>query len=490
MLKVLLVDDEYIVLKGLKTMLAGQTNIEVEVYTASDAFEALEKLPEIRPDVIVADLNMPEMDGLAMIERIIDQGFACRFLILTGYEKVEYLKKAIRYRVVDYLLKPVNKQLLIQNLQIIQKEKKSKEEQTLFRLKMHILYNEPQPDQLSKQKLQELLPHPYLCICVRLAGEREDYEFRRLISNYCDSWLDLYQANMHICILNFSQLLERRVIAEIWDIIYQGDRHPIGIGPIESMDRFAQRIQLSTASVPFVYAVKDLICCYLARPNQANEFFSEPFDEDDAALLNVMGIMQNKLEATVYLDRLMQEDELPQKIFADVYTSVVACDLVMTGSSIQLESIASSYFGLTLRVIDTYELSAIVLDMLTHSWDYDRDISEQKEPAVYTEKVGLAVAYINQHYSEDLSLDVVAEQVRLHPSYLSHCFKKEVGISFLGYLHKIRIEAACKLLARNPRLSVESISQQVGYHTPTYFHKIFRSRIQDSPSQWRVKNMN
>lgn len=67
-MNVLLVDDEYIVLKGMEAMLLSQKSLDLKVFTAGDAFEGLEQIPLIRPDVVIADVNMPEMDGLEMME--------------------------------------------------------------------------------------------------------------------------------------------------------------------------------------------------------------------------------------------------------------------------------------------------------------------------------------------------------------------------------------------------------------------------------------
>ena len=69
MLKLLLVDDEYIVLKGLEIVLRDQKEVSLEIRTAIDAVDAYEKAEGWTPDVIIADINMPEIDGLTMLER-------------------------------------------------------------------------------------------------------------------------------------------------------------------------------------------------------------------------------------------------------------------------------------------------------------------------------------------------------------------------------------------------------------------------------------
>ena len=109
MLKLLLVDDEYIVLKGLEIVLRDQKEVSLEIRTAIDAVDAYEKAEGWTPDVIIADINMPEIDGLTMLERLSVTIPLCRFIIVSGYEENEYLKRALKLHVDDYLLKPVDK---------------------------------------------------------------------------------------------------------------------------------------------------------------------------------------------------------------------------------------------------------------------------------------------------------------------------------------------------------------------------------------------
>ena len=68
-LNVLLVDDEYLVLKGLEIILSEQTETSVKIVTAMDVEDALNKLTSFRPDVIITDINMPESNGFELIKQ-------------------------------------------------------------------------------------------------------------------------------------------------------------------------------------------------------------------------------------------------------------------------------------------------------------------------------------------------------------------------------------------------------------------------------------
>ncbi|GBF75610.1 DNA-binding response regulator [Paenibacillus sp. 598K] len=109
MLKLMIVDDEPFMLKGLINIIEkGQTPCS-EIVSAYDGYEALERLEHYRPDLLITDIQMPEMNGLELIRKVRERGLCQRFLILTGYDDPVYLHQAIRCKVIDYLLKPINK---------------------------------------------------------------------------------------------------------------------------------------------------------------------------------------------------------------------------------------------------------------------------------------------------------------------------------------------------------------------------------------------
>lgn len=95
-----------------------------------------------------------------------------------------------------------------------------------------------------------------------------------------------------------------------------------------------------------------------------------------------------------------------------------------------------------------------------------------------------AIEYINENHAEDLSLEVVAQAVELSPYYLSHLFSDELGITFLNYLTRVRMEKAKSLLL-NTNMTVQEIAYEVGYNDPSYFTKVFKKLEGRTPTQYR-----
>lgn len=109
MLNLMIVDDEPIIIKGLTNIVKKSNTPCKEIVTASDGHDALEKMEAFKPDLLITDIEMAEMNGLELIREAQERQLCKRFIILTGYEETVYLREAIRRKVIDYLLKPINK---------------------------------------------------------------------------------------------------------------------------------------------------------------------------------------------------------------------------------------------------------------------------------------------------------------------------------------------------------------------------------------------
>jgi YesN/AraC family two-component response regulator len=117
MLNLLVVDDEPLILAGLSTIIRNANTSFHHIETANDGIEALEKLKSFQPHLIITDIHMPEMSGLEFIKLAKENNLCHRFIILTGYDEFGYARQALRFQVLDYLLKPVDKEELVSILE-------------------------------------------------------------------------------------------------------------------------------------------------------------------------------------------------------------------------------------------------------------------------------------------------------------------------------------------------------------------------------------
>ncbi len=130
-LKVLLVDDEVKIREGFKRLLDWEEHDLEVIGEASDGLEALSKIDEYKPNIVVVDINIPIMNGLKVIEMSKVRHPNTAFIIVSGYDDFNYCKQALKLQIADYLLKPVDYEefgTVIDNLRISLYEKKIEED--------------------------------------------------------------------------------------------------------------------------------------------------------------------------------------------------------------------------------------------------------------------------------------------------------------------------------------------------------------------------
>jgi two-component system response regulator YesN len=108
MYRLLVVDDEPIIVDGMYQLLQAEEELALDVYRAYSGDEALEKLNAMRYDIVLSDIRMPGMSGLELQQHINDRWPACKVIFLTGHPDFEYVQTAMRNKSVDYILKTEN----------------------------------------------------------------------------------------------------------------------------------------------------------------------------------------------------------------------------------------------------------------------------------------------------------------------------------------------------------------------------------------------
>lgn len=125
MIRVLLVEDEELIREGLKlTTPWKEWGMEV-VGEAGDGEEGVQKILELKPDIVITDVKMPKMDGLEMIERLRGR-VSCEYIILSGYDEFAFVKQAMHLEVHEYLLKPVDDEEFKEALEKVSKKIKKR----------------------------------------------------------------------------------------------------------------------------------------------------------------------------------------------------------------------------------------------------------------------------------------------------------------------------------------------------------------------------
>ncbi|VUX38484.1 response regulator [Blautia luti] len=116
-MKVLIVEDEKNIALGIADILRSRGTIPVSIRFASDGQDAWDSYRDSHIDLIITDIRMQQMNGLDMMELFYKQNKNIQFIVISGYDNFSYAQRAIRYDVIEYLLKPVDTSMLLSAVQ-------------------------------------------------------------------------------------------------------------------------------------------------------------------------------------------------------------------------------------------------------------------------------------------------------------------------------------------------------------------------------------
>lgn len=122
MLRIVVIDDEIRTRRGISNLLAKTGENYQVVGEAADGMEGYDVITQQKPDLVITDIRMPNLDGLEMIEKLKVGGLKCKYIILSSYAEFDYAKKAVKLGIAEYLLKPVTVNELVTCIQTVEKE--------------------------------------------------------------------------------------------------------------------------------------------------------------------------------------------------------------------------------------------------------------------------------------------------------------------------------------------------------------------------------
>lgn len=492
MLKAVVFDDEYIVLQGLRTMIDWQQyGIEL-AGTAGDGKSALDMFRELTPDIVMTDIRMPGMDGLQLVEAILQESPETLCIVFSGFNEFEYVRRAINLGVLDYLEKPITIAKIDEVLKKTIERIGEQQELTNLKSKWEASRNEL----LEKATLDLLL----------VGGEaepkwRESFglDAERVVGVTVFAFLELNQAlrdQPSYRIVHVWNGLERL------SVVFHFDLSPDIIA--EQLNAQMKQMSCTAGSGRTYPSVSDAPKSYkealralrygrfleekgwvrFEDAGQNDMFQGGSTEREEAVIFHMRkgdkdGLMK-QLEA---FRQWMEEEKLsPELAEQEILKLAFLSAGVAKESGIDLRQAGS------ISAVSHQELSAMHSRSEMFQW-----LSNQMMAALHltTETrhgskhsaVEKALRYMNEHYSRDLSLQEVAEQVSLNATYFSLLFKEEVGISYIKHLTKIRLEHAKALLSEGAR--VNEVSEKVGYHNYRHFTEMFKKIYGITPGQYR-----
>ena len=531
MLKVFLAEDEFIIREGIKN------NIDWQAYgyefcgEASDGELAFPLIQKTRPDILITDIKMPFVDGLALSRLVKKELPETEIIILSGYEEFDYAKEAIQIGVARYLLKPINGETLLQEIDSVaeiilgkQKEKEIREkyqkemEENSLRDQMdlfqHLVTGDCSMEELlsvaDKLDLKIMAPW-YSIVLLKIQSMKHDYE------EYSGSIVAVDERIVKLAepehVLIFDRALEGRAflfkadseeellayqkeyLGDVKEVLsgYANLRYFGGIGtPVNRLREIPASFEDASHAFAHRYLVAE--SCILDSSLLMQEGAAEHEDFRISAV-NPEQIDRAKMQEflrTGDLDEVVYfVDEFFGKLDGGAMKSRIFRQYITMDAYFSIADFLKG-LGLQKDEIEAPDQDSSILQDEKSAMDYIVRIMnkalvlrEKKASSRYEDVVSEVIHYIEDNYAqEELSLNLLASHVNFSPNHLSMIFSQQTGQTLIRYLTDYRMNRAKELLRCSSKKS-SVISMEVGYKDPHYFSYLFKKTQGMTPTQYR-----
>ena len=531
-----IVDDEQLIRQGLRARIE-YLGIDVdEIFEAENGLMALRLQEEHPIDVVITDIRMPDMDGLELIQEMQKKNNQIKFVVLSGYAEFSYAETAIRLGVKAYLLKPVSnddlkaafdkaykemEQTASVRQEVQMKKRMDREKQVYQQEKaLNALFSSQEAGAVTREQLCKLCGYDekmwaggaesvlYLAI---LHINKESFEHQRfrpvdheLVRFMIRNIFEEIQAPCEKLLVN--SLSDTR---QMYGIFIGDDKKKLRME--------VERIYLRMRSV-----LEKKMGIYLTIGVSRCRSQLEGKETSEARQALKQRIIYGKANIYFYEDiRILGEQEFPvsqlhlleqyiehNEIFKvkNLVQEIFSEELVKKYGSAYLRIMWIRILNLLLhhyerrgrnaaeieKMLQNYNL----LDRIQSLQEIRQKIIEMVMECVSTEsvadanarsKIQMAIGYIQEHFAENLTVNVLAEHYGMSPNYFSSMFKKEMSRSAVNYITELRINQARELLYHS-ELSVVDISKKVGYEDSQYFFRVFKKYLGMTPLQYREES--
>lgn len=531
--KIMLVDDEEEVRKSIIRKIPWEeTGFEV-IGDAENGKDALEKIEMNEPDVVLTDIRMPYMDGLAMAERIRQTHPSIKIVIFSGFDEFEYAKKAIKLNVIEYILKPVNVEELTVILKKIKKnlddEIEQKRNVTLLResyvrslpaIREHFLNDlihggmdtatiseklseygididgavkwvtaaiHLEPDEkvdkaVSLHQQRELIPISVQnLIKEKLTGQYRFAMFHSSFETILIAAVDPENTQTELVALLGDICKETRKILEVSVTIGVGEScstlTEVGRSFYSALNALGYRAVTGSGGV---------ICIHDMEPAAPEKLQFDSRMESELIAAVKFG-PEEKIRSVI--GEVVGRMEERKVHYRQYQAYVLAVINVLTQLTQQYDLQIREMFGVE---NDYFEILNRIQKM-ENIRQYLTEVALKMNKALARERTNAAKnvirearQYIQDNFQDpDLSVEKICRHLHMSPAYFSTMFKKETGQAYIAYLTDVRLNRAVELLmATDDKTYV--IAEKVGYPEQNYFSYVFKKKFGVSPTRYRT----
>ncbi len=511
MYRVIIVDDEILVRIGIKTFVPwGYLGLEL-AGEAGNGQEALELMEEFQPQIVITDIRMPQMDGLALMEEAAKRKLSAHFIVLSNCEEYESVRGAMKLGAFDYLLKrtfspeqlqetliELKKKLVMEQVKALPSTEEGEElERDFWKIMSGI------GDQKLLNRLTQRFPTRGYTLCCFFIPKRD-------MGNMALIFGVLKQLCREFSGVVLFRYMENEVISLVYHTQDQGWIDHFANAAVSAVKTsaakdcsvFISRVAWDYGDLPKVYA--ECVLCRetwfyrkppkIVRYEEAKEHFllDAPDEDIDQAIKEMSRAIElhetdrlKGLSRELFCQYERKQNTLPKIVKNNYINLINQCTNALKNLGFSPAEIDNlfSYTDITEK-LDIYELREWMDDFLEK---YTEWVKQALGEGGGRRAVAQAIQYIEEHFAENLKLTDLAGYVNLSVSYFSALFKRTTGLGVIEYLNKTRIGKAREIFVSHPDYSVSEAAYMAGFDNLSYFSKTFKKYEGMTPAEYKRK---
>lgn len=489
--RVLVADDEPLALKSVCLIIEQRCENYKIAATAENGQEALQKIREYVPDLVICDIKMPLLSGVELAAIIRKEFPEICFIIVSGYQDFEYAQSAIRSGVTDYLLKPIVPSALLNSL----------EHAAVKIRKIHytecnrILWTIGNGKKADMQKLKCYIPYrQYYGAILRTNGLPRRFAMdktREIYSDINEQFLIFGRDEMEALYLIPKKLLSERDFLRYMEKIQKQRKEPDYYTLIYdsrpfSVNELQEKIRKMYQELDLRSSVGITQCVNLAEPLEISGQQARELRElEENIMMELEAAARTKkagrIRSEIRKGYSALEKYRPSQLWMENFTREIMA--VMRQNGLSRISVPESEYLLS----DAF-FYAVSVKMLTDSLmdiflNFQREELEEgkADSQEYFDKIE---HYLKLNLGKPIMLMELCHQFGISQPYMSRLFRKYSGNSFSQHLTELRMNRAKELFREKPDSFIKDVAAMVGYEDQFYFSRLFRSYTGKSPSEF------
>ena len=491
----LLIDDEATILDTLTNNIHWHQFGVSTILTASDGRQALDIMALRKVDLLITDIKMPNMDGLSLLSEVRTLYPDTHCILLSAYGEFEYARKAIKFGVENYLLKPLQIEELEETIEkaldnIYTSRKISKQlfrDNILSRWVNGSISGEELSERANLINVNLYLPE-YCVVCISKKQQALS------LSNYCkicaEQLSSTYEAHYfqderkrRIFIIGGGQLVLKQLLS---CFTQEATKIELNHLLVISVGNVVQDINNLPESYQLACSLMD--SADLSSPDMTVLIQNKDSEQEENKLMQELNTIFHLQEEAPRQNSFYQLTENLYEMSEKYSSSKVVA--LLTHSLARLfsqefpnhpEAQEQLYRRMHLLCItsDKGTFTSSIIELLEYSYLLFNYYFEQLSPIIQT-----AISYIHKHYREGISIKEFCVKNRMSTPYLGYLFKKETGLFFNNYLLQYRICSSIRLLLDTSQ-TINDIAANVGFSSPSYYILCFKKQTGLSPTKYR-----